>query len=405
MRTSLPRRALPLLAAVALAALTLVAQPARADGPEEPPKGQPKEQPKAAPQADAAKRAAALEATVAQAFAAKRYEEAAAACRELIALRPMDDGAHYNLACALARLGKTPEALAALKTAVELGFADADHMGEDEDLASLRGEEAFGALVAAARAGESLAEERAYEPGADVAGVRSLEGQPASGLRWRLRLGQGASAQKPHRLVVWLHPSGGSMNARVEPLAKDLAERGFALLVLSAKGWAGWSQRDATRLLTGTLPDVAKVEGVDARRPLLLGFSAGGQMALVLWAKEPARWGGLVLDAAYPIDMEAYAKFGPGPDAMLKLPEGDGPKQTPIFALVGDADPGQMAWRAVEDAWRGAGVPLTVTYVPEGKHQWLFGPEQLTALWAWLSEVGAGRLPGAPTAPAKPEPK
>ena len=393
--------ALTRLALIALSVLALAAAPVRADGPGEPPKAEPK----AAPPADAAKQAEALEEAVMRAFAAKRYEDAAAKCRELIALRPQDEGARYNLACALARLGKPQEALDALKAAIEHGYADADHMGEDEDLASLRTEKAFGELVAAARAGEAQAEEKAYEPGAEMEGLKTIEGRPANGLRWRLRLGQGATPAKPHRLVVWLHPSGGSMNAKVEPLAKDLAERGFALLALSAKNWSGWSERDAKRLLDGTLPDVAKVEGLDARRPVLLGFSAGGQMALVLWAQEPARWGGLVLDAAYPIDMEAYAKFGPGPEAMLKLPAGDATKGTPIFVLVGDADPGQMAWRSIEEGWRSAGVPLTVTYVPEGRHAWLFGPEQLKALWTWIADVGAGKLPGAPEGAAKPATK
>jgi pimeloyl-ACP methyl ester carboxylesterase len=279
-------------------------------------------------------------------------------------------------------------------------------MGEDEDLASLRADKAFGELVAAARAGEAKAEEKAYESGAELDGVKTVEGKPANGLRWRLRIGKDATVEKPHRLVVWLHPSGGSMNKKIEPLlAKDLAARGYALLVASAKNWMGWSERDATRLLDGTLPDVAKVEGLDARRPVLLGFSAGGQMALVLWAKEPARWGGLVLDAAYPIDMEAYMKSGPGPDSMLKLPEGDAKKGTPFFVLVGEADPGQMAWRGAEGPWHEAGVPLTVTYVPDGRHEWLFGADQLKALWTWLTDVAAGKLPGAPEASAKPTTK
>ncbi len=382
------RAALSLLAALALATFAFHPAPARADGAED---------------GEKAAKWKALDAQVMQAFAEKRYEDAKARCLEMIALLPEEEGPRYNLACALARLGKTKEALESLKAAIDRGYADADHLGEDEDLASLRDDKAFGELVAAARAGEAKAEEKAYVPGAEIEGLRSVEGKPANGLRWRLRLGQNATVAKPHRLVVWLHPSGGSMNATVEPLAKDLADRGFSLLVVTAKNWTGWSERDAKRLLDGTLKDVVKVEGLDARRPLLLGFSAGGQMALVLWAKDPALWGGLVLDAAYPIDMDAYRASGPGPDSMLKLPEGDAKKETPFFVLVGEADPGQMAWRSVETAWREAGVPLTVTYVPEGRHEWLFRAEQWKALGAWLVEVAAGKSPGA--AAAKPATK
>jgi predicted esterase len=55
----------------------------------------------------------------------------------------------YNLACVLARSGGRAEALEALEQAVAAGFSDRAHMSADEDLASLRGEDRFKALVAA----------------------------------------------------------------------------------------------------------------------------------------------------------------------------------------------------------------------------------------------------------------
>ncbi|MGE0456486.1 MAG: hypothetical protein AB7Q30_23395 [Vicinamibacteria bacterium] len=58
----------------------------------------------------------------------------------------------YNLACALARAGRRKPALEALARAVELGFADADRMVEDEDLASLRQDPAFTRLLEQLRA-------------------------------------------------------------------------------------------------------------------------------------------------------------------------------------------------------------------------------------------------------------
>lgn len=382
------RVALSLLSMLCCAALvTLPARPAVADD---------------AADADKAEKIRALDEEVAAAFAAKKYDAAAAKCREQIALDPTLDGPHYNLACALARSGKTKEALESLRTAIELGFTDAEHLVEDEDLASLHGEKAFDEAINAAKAAAAKAIEKAYEPGAELEGVRTVEGTPEKGLRWRLRLSKDATAAKPARLVVWLHPSGGSMNAKVEPLAAEFAKRGFALLVMTAKAWSGWSESDATKLLDATLPDVGKVEGVDARRPVLLGFSAGGQMAIVLWTKDPARFGGLVLDAAYPIDMKAYAAGARGPDAMLTLPEGDAKKGTPIFVLVGTADPGQMAWRASEEAWKDAGIPLTVTYVENGRHEWLFGPDEWKSLWTWLEPIAGAKAP--PTKIEEPKP-
>ncbi|HTL48058.1 MAG TPA: hypothetical protein VL688_08385 [Verrucomicrobiae bacterium] len=49
-----------------------------------------------------------------------------------------DDGiVHYNLACSLALLGKSREALRALRRALVLGYEDFEHLKQDPDLKSL----------------------------------------------------------------------------------------------------------------------------------------------------------------------------------------------------------------------------------------------------------------------------
>ena len=65
------------------------------------------------------------------------------------------------------------------------------------------------------------------------AGLRLHTGAPEGGLPYRLLVSEEATAARPHRLVVWLHPSGGDGLTVVEPLAGELARRGFALLTLS----------------------------------------------------------------------------------------------------------------------------------------------------------------------------
>jgi predicted esterase len=342
----------------------------------------------------------ALEHEILRATAEKRWEEVERLTREQIRLLPKDWNAHYNLACALALQGasKRSDALANLRRAVELGFDWPTHIEVDRDLDSLRGEPAFAEILAAARVAEAKRLANLYEPPQPVRGVKTVEGDPADGLRWRLRISPDASAKKPHRLVVWLHPSGGSMNARIEPIAADLAAKGWALLVMTSKRWESWTDLDAKRLLEKTLPDVARVEGVDPARPVLLGYSAGGQMALRLWEQDPARFGGVVLDAAYP-SSDRRPDGTVAPRALAKVP---GLDKTPVFVLVGDADEGHRLWKAAEDPWRKAGVPLRVTYVPGGEHQWLFGSEEGAALLAWLGDIAAGKCPGAETAALPP---
>ncbi|MEM7205384.1 MAG: hypothetical protein AAF628_34330 [Planctomycetota bacterium] len=53
----------------------------------------------------------------------------------------------YNLACFHARQDQRKPALTALRAAVEAGFRQVDHMSQDTDLASLREEPAFAAIL------------------------------------------------------------------------------------------------------------------------------------------------------------------------------------------------------------------------------------------------------------------
>jgi predicted esterase len=345
---------------------------------------------------NAKKQAEELESEIGELFAAGKYEEAAEKCRAEIALVPEQFGPQYNLACALARLGKKDDALAALTKSVELGFEDPEHMKVDEDLANVRDEKPFADLVAKAVENDKKAEAGTYDPGIAVPGVKAIDRAPEGGLRYRLLVPEGAAA-KPRRLLVWLHPSGGSMNDLIAGHSPGWMKQGYAVLVPTQKRWRGWTDADAKRLVEKTLPDAATIDGVDAKRPVLMGFSAGGQMALELWRKDPSRFGGLVLDAAYPLDAEAYAR---GERKTVEPPAGDAVKSVPVFVLVGLADGGHKLWKDAEEPWTKAGVPLTVKYVPDGKHEWLLRAELLLEFEKWLADVAAGKLPGAAPTPA-----
>ncbi|MFN0008898.1 MAG: TPR end-of-group domain-containing protein [Planctomycetota bacterium] len=78
---------------------------------------------------------------------AKRYEEGLAVDRELVLRAPNDSTVRYNLACSLALLNRTEEALDALEQAVALGYEDPEHLLADPDLAGLREEARFQEFV------------------------------------------------------------------------------------------------------------------------------------------------------------------------------------------------------------------------------------------------------------------
>jgi tetratricopeptide (TPR) repeat protein len=75
------------------------------------------------------------------------FDAAIAAFRRDIDLGYMVPAATYNVACAQARQGQIDNALASLRLALERGFEDRALMDGDADLANLRGDPRFAALV------------------------------------------------------------------------------------------------------------------------------------------------------------------------------------------------------------------------------------------------------------------
>ena len=78
---------------------------------------------------------------------ARRHRDALAVDQRLVALRPRDPIAFYNLACSYALLGKVNRGFDALKRAVSLGYRDLEHMQKDTDLENLRNEPRWADLL------------------------------------------------------------------------------------------------------------------------------------------------------------------------------------------------------------------------------------------------------------------
>ena len=75
------------------------------------------------------------------------HQKGLAIDRRLANLCKDDPVIHYNLACSLALVGKKPESLAALRTAIRLGYSDFKHMRHDADLQSLSSDPEFQKLL------------------------------------------------------------------------------------------------------------------------------------------------------------------------------------------------------------------------------------------------------------------
>jgi len=62
-------------------------------------------------------------------------------------LKPESGTVQYNLACSYALTGKKDEAFVALQRALALGYSDREHLRNDSDLASLRDDPRYQALL------------------------------------------------------------------------------------------------------------------------------------------------------------------------------------------------------------------------------------------------------------------
>jgi poly(3-hydroxybutyrate) depolymerase len=215
-----------------------------------------------------------------------------------------------------------------------------------------------------------------------------MEGSPPGALPYRLWLPATATADRPARLLVWLHPSTASMNSQVETLVADLAARGIALLVPTEKDFSGWSREEARQLFEGTLPVVARTPGLEAARPALLGFSAGGQLALLLWVQFPGSFSGIAVVGAEPV------AFGPGGATRdLEPPPGEGARTTSLLVFEGAKERGARMWQGVLKPWRDAGIPLELRVVPGRGHEWLLAvPAEREAFLGWIENLPS---PGA----------
>jgi tetratricopeptide (TPR) repeat protein len=76
-----------------------------------------------------------------------RMQEGLAVDEKLVAVRPTDPTAHYNLACRYALLKQRDKAITSLRKAVELGYRDFAFMQEDHDLDSIRKDPRFRKLL------------------------------------------------------------------------------------------------------------------------------------------------------------------------------------------------------------------------------------------------------------------
>jgi regulator of sirC expression with transglutaminase-like and TPR domain/pimeloyl-ACP methyl ester carboxylesterase len=81
----------------------------------------------------------------------QKWDQALAVLNQISTIAPNNPEIDYNRACCQARLGDKKHAIATLAKSVDEGFAEADHMADDSDLAALHDDPQFDDIVARSR--------------------------------------------------------------------------------------------------------------------------------------------------------------------------------------------------------------------------------------------------------------
>ncbi len=219
-------------------------------------------------------RYALLQAATAALFQQGDYAAGEKSCRTAVQLIPHDAKAHYNLACALARQGKTDEALASLEQAVDMGFRDPDHIKHDDDLASLRQQDRFRKAV------ENAAAEISDRPGA-----WHYQVEPADIKDAVATVDENNTAWDANRSVLRPLFKFGTAPPADTPIAKGFGEAGKLLVAWQAELAAAGNHgdlydnhdRDHSNMKYGMFPQLTRIEyGKSAKaRGLDNGLQAG----------------------------------------------------------------------------------------------------------------------------------
>lgn len=198
------------------------------------------------------------------------------------------------------------------------------------------------------------------------------------------------AASGPRPAVIVLHgwqPAGTNGAAVIEARAARLAEEGYAALALSLRGWPPSGGTDDCGLrqpddVVAAAAWLRTVPGVAADRIALLGFSQGGQVALLAAARDTGlrgvaayfpvtdipQWKVTTANADIPGYITSTCEPG-GTDARSPVTRA-ADIGAAVLLVHGDADtrvPTAQSQRML-DALAAAGRPATLTLIPGAQH-------------------------------------
>jgi len=215
---------------------------------------------------------------------------------------------------------------------------------------------------------------------------------PRNERTYKLFAPPGAEKKKNLPLVVYLHPSGGPMLTEFQrDYLPVLTKRGCVVAVPLSKDKRQWAVRSDT-YIRSVITDVGARYSIDAKRIVLLGISAGGQVALFLADRTPKQFRAVVVVSTNPVVIR-------GGKGVWFYPDRRTLKKCSYFVVCHITHGASLKfWRQVRAKLAPAGASISIIPVLGKPAHYQPPPKQLRL---WLGAVLSGKQPAPIEDPQK----
>lgn len=263
-------------------------------------------------------------------YAGEKYELALKAAELICDRYPSSATWHFNAGALCAKLGQVENAIAHLRTCAENNYSGIASFEQNTDLDSIRDREDFQAILESVRA---------------AADVRMDEFQRQAKQHTPVSFYPSDSTPKP-MLIIALHGTGMDGQSMFDAIQETARNQNAILICPDALRPSGngfsWTYRDESEWFVNSLIDDAiKNHNADPDRVILIGFSQGANIALIMGQTQPDRFLAVVPICGHYEAQNASGDVSPAP----------------FYLISGARDPWRATYlRAQEDFEQAGGV-------------------------------------------------
>lgn len=276
-------------------------------------------------------------------YAAEKYELALKAAELICERYPESATWHFNAGALCAKLGRPDNAIAHLRTCADQGYTGIASFEQNSDLDPVRDRDEFKAIIEQVRTAAKTRmdafqrEARAHQPQSYIPPSTPNEKRP---------------------LIIALHGTGMDGESMFDALQETAAAQDMILVCPDAMRPSGngfaWTYRDESEWFVNHLIDEAiRKHNADPERVILVGFSQGANIALIMGQTHADRFLGVI-----PICGHYEPQVAKGEQRIA-----------PFYLLTGARDPWKQTYSVARRAFTDAGAPVQLRMLPGRGHE------------------------------------